>query len=161
MNHHPASPRFSLAPSPSFVTTCECDLASPALPQSSIGNDKFNIMPPKINATPAKRQISLLDSFHVVPSASGSNSAKKAKRSTTLTSLPFSRSTFIASLSSTSTSKGQASERDLLQLECETMEISWMRALQEDIRSPAFLELKRFLHGEKSKGVKVYPAGTC
>lgn len=48
-------------------------------------------------------------------------------------------------------------QRDLLQLEIDTLDESWLAVLKEEITSPRFLGLKKFLAGEIAKGNKVFP----
>ncbi|RXW24278.1 hypothetical protein EST38_g1550 [Candolleomyces aberdarensis] len=73
-----------------------------------------------------------------------------------LNSIPFSLTNFQKSLSD--------EEKGLLQLECETLGLSWMKLLQSEIRKPYFLKLKKFLwdNGLKSaqntpQTVNIYP----
>ncbi|ODM15907.1 hypothetical protein SI65_08748 [Aspergillus cristatus] len=48
-------------------------------------------------------------------------------------------------------------QRTLLQLEIDTMDESWLARLKEELVTPEFLELKRFLKKEKDSGVKIFP----
>ncbi|KAL2809298.1 uracil-DNA glycosylase-like protein [Aspergillus granulosus] len=50
-----------------------------------------------------------------------------------------------------------AEQKELLKLEIDTMDESWLAHLKEDIVKPEFLALKRFLQKEKQSGVKVFP----
>ena len=78
----------------------------------------------------------------------------------------FSRAAFIDRLS-TASPNGATSEKDLLELECQTLDESWLAMLQDEIRKSYFLDLKRFLWKEGVRGVdtsvvgKVFPAGAC
>lgn len=47
--------------------------------------------------------------------------------------------------------------RDLLQLEIDTLDESWLAVLKDEITSTRFLGLKKFLAAELSKGQKVFP----
>lgn len=47
--------------------------------------------------------------------------------------------------------------KSLLRLEIDTMHDSWLGALKEDLTTPDFLSLKRFLQSEKEKGKTIYP----
>ncbi|KAJ1924243.1 uracil DNA glycosylase [Tieghemiomyces parasiticus] len=47
--------------------------------------------------------------------------------------------------------------RELLRLEYETLDPSWLRVLAKEITKPYFLKLKRFLQEEKAKGQEVFP----
>ncbi|KIL64249.1 hypothetical protein M378DRAFT_163494 [Amanita muscaria Koide BX008] len=90
-------------------------------------------------------------------------SAKKVKMSiqgtaslTKLHSIPFSVSEYQESLAE--------EEKRLLQLECDTMEESWLGALKDEIKKSYFLSLKRLLWDEGvhwpevPKNLKIYPA---
>lgn len=48
-------------------------------------------------------------------------------------------------------------QRELLQLELDTLHESWFGALKEELVTPRFLELKRFLKKEKEAGKTVFP----
>ena len=48
-------------------------------------------------------------------------------------------------------------QRELLQLEIETLDESWLAALKDDVTSKSFLELKRFLKKEKESKQTVFP----
>lgn len=48
-------------------------------------------------------------------------------------------------------------QRKLLQLEIDTLDESWLAQLKEELVTPEFLALKRFLLKEKQSGVKIFP----
>ncbi|KAE8156444.1 uracil-DNA glycosylase-like protein [Aspergillus tamarii] len=48
-------------------------------------------------------------------------------------------------------------QRKLLQLEIDTLDESWLAQLKEELVTPEFLALKRFLQKEKQSGVKIFP----
>ncbi|KAE8375794.1 uracil-DNA glycosylase-like protein [Aspergillus bertholletiae] len=48
-------------------------------------------------------------------------------------------------------------QRELLQLEIDTLDDSWLAQLKEELVTPEFLALKRFLQKEKQSGVKIFP----
>ena len=48
-------------------------------------------------------------------------------------------------------------QRELLKLEIETLHESWLAHLHEDVLTPSFLELKRFLKRERESGAKIFP----
>ena len=54
-------------------------------------------------------------------------------------------------------SKLTEEQRDLLQLELDTLHDSWLPHLKDVLLNPQFLELKRFLKKELSSGKTVYP----
>ncbi|TGZ76964.1 uracil-DNA glycosylase [Ascodesmis nigricans] len=108
-----------------------------------------------------------------------SNSAKRkatttlsssSKRASTITSFftPKSSQTLSTNTSSTSStsstfdksawiSKLTPEQRDLLQLEINTLHESWLAVLKDELVTPGFLGLKRFLRKEKEAGKKVFP----
>lgn len=77
------------------------------------------------------------------PSVASSSSSPLPKSS------KFDKSKWISNLSN--------EQRSLLSLEIDTMDDSWLGALKEELVTPDFLSLKRFLQGEKEKGEKIYP----
>lgn len=48
-------------------------------------------------------------------------------------------------------------QRQLLKLEIDTLDESWLSVLKDDLVTPTFLGLKRFLEKEEKSGVKVFP----
>ncbi|PYH47722.1 uracil-DNA glycosylase [Aspergillus saccharolyticus JOP 1030-1] len=48
-------------------------------------------------------------------------------------------------------------QKELLQLEIETLDESWLAQLKDEVVKPEFLALKRFLLKEKRAGVKIFP----
>ena len=48
-------------------------------------------------------------------------------------------------------------QRTLLKLEIDTLDESWLAHLKEEILTPSFLNLKRFLKSEIDSGKKVFP----
>ncbi|RMZ80882.1 hypothetical protein DV737_g2739, partial [Chaetothyriales sp. CBS 132003] len=48
-------------------------------------------------------------------------------------------------------------QKALLKLEIDTLHISWLAHLKDDLTSPSFLELKRFLQKEIGAGKKIFP----
>lgn len=48
-------------------------------------------------------------------------------------------------------------QKDLLQLEIDTLDESWLAQLKDEVTTPEFLALKRFLKQEKKSGVKIFP----
>jgi uracil-DNA glycosylase len=48
-------------------------------------------------------------------------------------------------------------QKDLLKLEIDTLDVSWLAHLKDDVTSPEFLNLKRFLKKEVDSGKKVFP----
>ncbi|KAI9047824.1 hypothetical protein LZ554_008532 [Drepanopeziza brunnea f. sp. 'monogermtubi'] len=48
-------------------------------------------------------------------------------------------------------------QKELLQLEIETLHESWLKELKDEVTSKGFLELKKFLKREKESGQKIFP----
>ena len=48
-------------------------------------------------------------------------------------------------------------QKELLKLEIETLDDSWLKELRDEVTSKEFLELKRFLKREAESGKKVFP----
>lgn len=48
-------------------------------------------------------------------------------------------------------------QKELLQLEIDTLDESWLYHLKEELVSPSFLDLKRFLKKEYEGGKKIFP----
>ena len=48
-------------------------------------------------------------------------------------------------------------QKDLLRLEIDTLDTSWLAHLKDEVTSPEFLNLKRFLKQELASGKKVFP----
>lgn len=50
-----------------------------------------------------------------------------------------------------------AEQKELLQLEIDTLDESWLAHLKDEVTSPEFLNLKRFLKKEKDSGATIFP----
>lgn len=61
----------------------------------------------------------------------------------------FNKEKWVASLT--------AEQKDLLQLEINTLDESWLAHLKEEVVTSEFLNLKRFLKKEKDSGAKIFP----
>lgn len=48
-------------------------------------------------------------------------------------------------------------QKELLQLEIDTLHESWLAHLKDEVKTPEFLSLKRFLRNEIASGKKVFP----
>ncbi|KAL1962207.1 hypothetical protein VTN77DRAFT_9928 [Rasamsonia byssochlamydoides] len=71
-----------------------------------------------------------------------------AAQASTLSSR-FNKEKWVASLT--------AEQKDLLKLEIETLDDSWLAHLKDEIVTPEFLSLKRFLKKEKESGATIFP----
>ncbi|KAK8074756.1 uracil-DNA glycosylase [Apiospora hydei] len=63
--------------------------------------------------------------------------------------LKFDKAKWVASLT--------PEQKKLLQLEIDTLDVSWLAHLKDEITSKEFLDLKQFLDREKTQGKKVFP----
>ncbi|GAA6059178.1 hypothetical protein JCM10212_005523 [Sporobolomyces blumeae] len=111
----------------------------------------------------SKRQLTLAESLKVpspTPTAKRPRVASpphhpiaSSSASTTTTSPsasnPFSPTAYHASLDSTGS---EPTERSLLELECETLDPSWLDLLQHELTKPYFVNLKRFLWDQGLRG---------
>lgn len=61
----------------------------------------------------------------------------------------FNKDKWVASLTS--------EQQELLRLEIDTLHESWLSKLKEELVTPEFLGLKRFLKKEKESGAKIFP----
>lgn len=114
----------------------------------------------------SKRQLTLAEALKVPspptakrprlssPSSHSSPSADRAAPLASTSTTPpsdFSVESYQASLSS----KGSdPTEADLLRLECETLDPSWLSLLQNELKKPYFRKLKEFLWKEGLRGTK-------
>ncbi|KAF9765210.1 hypothetical protein IL306_002551 [Fusarium sp. DS 682] len=72
-----------------------------------------------------------------------------ASASTSAPAVKFDKAKWVASL--------KPEQKELLQLEIDTLDESWLAHLKDDLVSKEFLDLKRFLEREISSGRKVFP----
>jgi len=91
-------------------------------------------------SSPEKKARSIT-SFFGQPTRVASKAAKPLEK--------FDKAAWIESLN--------AEEKDLLKLEIDTLETSWLSVLKDTIKEKYFLDLKRFLRKEKESGQTVYP----
>ncbi|KAK6820505.1 uracil-DNA glycosylase-like protein [Apiospora arundinis] len=93
-----------------------------------------------------------ITSFFGAPKPTASSSANGASSSAPAAPEPavkFDKAKWVASLT--------PEQKKLLQLEIDTLDVSWLAHLKDDITSKEFLELKQFLDREKTQGKKVFP----
>lgn len=109
------------------------------------------------------QQQSSLMSFFAGPKAAGSgastSSTSGAKSSTAAASSAstmfesagpkFDKAKWVAKLT--------PEQKELLQLEIDTLGESWLAVLKDDLVTPSFLDLKRFLQREHNAGKKIFP----
>lgn len=97
-------------------------------------------------ATTASKKARPISSFFV-PSGASSSTSNQVPNSSAVSR--FDKQKWVSELSD--------EQRSLLRLEIDTMHVSWLGALKEELVTPDFLSLKRFLQSEKEKGKKIYP----
>jgi len=101
------------------------------------------------------------------------NDPKKAKKDSSLTSFFGPPKVVSSSTNGTSSSEAQgaapkfdkekwvaslnAEQRDLLKLEIDTLDPTWLAHLKDEIVTPGFLNLKRFLKREIDAGKTIFP----
>lgn len=104
----------------------------------------------------------------------GSEEAKKPKANASITSF-FGQPKTNPSTSSTNPSKPPTEpapvvfdkekwvekltdeQKELLKLEIETLHESWLAVLKDEVTSPSFLKLKRYIRDEVTSGNKIFP----
>ncbi|KAL4889722.1 uracil-DNA glycosylase-like protein [Aspergillus ambiguus] len=109
---------------------------------NSLKRDANHLSTPAADAKKPKANGSITSFFGAPKAAPG------AARSSTASS-NFNKEKWVASLT--------AEQKELLQLEIDTMDPSWLAQLKEELVKPEFLNLKRFLQKEKQAGEKVFP----
>lgn len=112
-----------------------------------------------VSPTGLKRNANHLSSSTIDNKKSKSNSsitsffgAPKTKPADSKLSAPssnFNKQKWVESLT--------AEQKELLQLEIDTLDESWLAQLKEEVLTPEFLALKRFLKKEKESGAKIFP----
>lgn len=103
---------------------------------SSVGNTAKK---PKANSS--------ITSFFGAPKPKENNGAAGA--TSTPPSSRFDKAKWVASLTT--------EQKDLLQLEIDTLHESWLAHLKDEVVSTEFLNLKRFLKKEKDSGATIFP----
>jgi uracil-DNA glycosylase len=77
------------------------------------------------------------------------NATGTAKKSSTPAPIKFDKAAWVAKLT--------PEQKELLQLEIDTMEEGWIYHLKDELVSNEFLNLKRFLKKEWDAGKKIFP----
>ncbi|KAK8072510.1 uracil-DNA glycosylase-like protein [Apiospora saccharicola] len=81
--------------------------------------------------------------------AIGASSSSAAAAAPEPAAVKFDKAKWVASL--------KPEQKKLLQLEIDTLDVSWLAHLKDEITSKEFLDLKQFLEREKTQGKKVFP----
>lgn len=87
-----------------------------------------------------------ITSFFGAPKTTTSSATKPAPAPP---AVKFNKDKWVASLA--------AEQKELLQLEIDTMDESWLAQLKDDMVTKEFLDLKRFLKQETASGKKWFP----
>lgn len=82
-------------------------------------------------------------------SANGNGNISSASPAAFEAAVSFNKAKWVASLTE--------EQRELLQLEIDTLDESWLAQLKSEIVSKEFLDLKRFLNREAAAGKKIFP----
>lgn len=95
-----------------------------------------------------------LTSFFGAPKSLPTNAASPTSANGTQTSaepapVKFDKDKFVSTLT--------PEQKNLLKLEVDTLDPSWLAHLRDEITSPSFLDLKRFLQKEIDSGKKIFP----
>ncbi|KAL2833233.1 uracil-DNA glycosylase-like protein [Aspergillus cavernicola] len=90
-----------------------------------------------------------ITSFFGAPKSNSTGAATTKPPAPKPVSPSFNKQKWVATLTS--------EQKELLQLEIDTMDESWLAHLKEEIVKPEFLALKRFLQKEKQSGAKIFP----
>lgn len=92
---------------------------------------------------------STLTSFFGQPKIVSSDSKSTAAPETQGAAPNFDKEKWVATLS--------GEQKDLLKLEIDTLDPTWLAHLKEDLTKPSFLDLKRFLKKEINAGKTIFP----
>ncbi|KKK20935.1 hypothetical protein P175DRAFT_0502320 [Aspergillus ochraceoroseus IBT 24754] len=114
-------------------------MASPSLKRGA-----GHLAAPVVDAKKSKSNGSITSFFGVPKSSSATKLTTASAPSPT-----FNKQKWVSTLT--------AEQKELLQLEIDTLDETWLAHLKEEIVKPEFLALKRFLQKEKQSGVKIFP----
>ena len=101
----------------------------------------FKRKAPDTNGTAEKKARSITSFFGTPAGGSKGQTSKSA--------IKFNKKEWVDSLN--------AEQKDLLQLEIDTLDDSWLSVLKDTLTERYFLDLKRFLKGEVAAGRTFYP----
>lgn len=132
-----ASYRFHIHRSLPSTFTCNMSLKRSANTSSSPGAAKK----PKANGS--------ITSFFGAPKPKEGSNAPNASAPPPPPTVKFNKEKWVSSLT--------AEQKELLQLEIDTLDESWLAHLKDEVVSPEFLNLKRFLKKEKESKAIIFP----
>lgn len=95
------------------------------------------------------KQDASLTSFFGPPKVTSSSASSTPSESQGAIPSKFNKEKWVASLNS--------EQKDLLKLEIDTLDPTWLAALKDELSTPSFLNLKRYLKKEIDSGKKVFP----
>ncbi len=90
-----------------------------------------------------------ITSFFGAPKTTSSTAGSTNASSSSTSTVKFDKEKWVAKLT--------PEQRELLQLEIDTLHESWLAQLTDEVLSSSFLELKRFLKKEREEGKKIFP----
>lgn len=137
---HLRSPGLSRSPFSHRYYTTTCIMSSPAGVKRNA--DHISSSPTIDNNKKPKSNGSITSFF-------GAPKAKPTGAQPATASSSFNKQKWVDSLTQ--------EQKDLLQLEINTMDESWLARLKDEVVTPEFLALKQFLKKEKEAGVKIFP----
>lgn len=132
-----------------FTTSTAAKRSTPRTMSSPAGTkrDAGHLKSPATDSKKTRTNGSIT-SFFGAPKAKPANADANARPASVVPS-NFNKQKWVDSLT--------PEQRVLLQLEIDTMDESWLARLKEEVVTPEFLELKRFLKKEKDSGAKIFP----
>lgn len=113
---------------------------------TSLKRNASHLSTPAADAKKSKANASIT-SFFGVPKSTKVADSKRAVSSSSNSS--FNKEKWVASLT--------PEQKELLQLEIDTLDESWLAQLKDEVVTPEFLALKRFLKKEKQSGATIFP----
>lgn len=132
-----------------FTTSTAAKILTPRTMSSPAGTkrDAGHLKSPATDSKKTKTNGSIT-SFFGAPKAKPANANANARPASVVPS-NFNKQKWVDSL--------MPEQRTLLKLEIDTMDESWLARLKEELVTPEFLDLKRFLKKEKDSGAKIFP----
>ncbi|KAL3469453.1 uracil-DNA glycosylase-like protein [Aspergillus californicus] len=118
------------------------------MPSPGLKRGAGHLASPAVDSKKSKSNGSIT-SFFGVPKNKTTRTTTTSTPVPTSVSPSFNKQKWVATLT--------PEQKELLQLEIDTMDESWLAHLKEEIVKPEFLALKRFLQKEKQSGAKIFP----
>jgi uracil-DNA glycosylase len=105
--------------------------------------------PDHLSAPEPKKPKGSITAFFGPPKPKSPSNQSTSASTPTARASSFDKAKWVASLT--------PEQKELLQLEIDTLDESWLAHLKDEVISTEFLNLKRFLKKEKDSKVKVFP----